>query len=215
MKAFLGKLLVFHILGLCALFAELRLEFFEGSDILPFAVDLAGMSNILYKEYPYLYGIEDDAEFYITRYCHSKEAKLCLAYDGPKIVGYTIGVPLKNYSLSFQEPFIKNQLDVGRFFYIGEVALFPEYRGQGIGKDMLLQMERLVKQEQSYPEICLAHIDESCVFATPPINYVSLAHVWIKLGYKRKENLFFTPEWPNVGDVHPSTHTLVYWVKRL
>lgn len=215
MKAFLSKILIFHILLLFPLFPEVRLEIFQGSDIIPFAADLANMSNIIYKEYPYLYGIEDDAEFYIILYCHSKEAKLCVAYDDTRIIGYAIGVPLKDYSISFQKPFIEHKLDVDRFFYIGEVALLSGYRRQGIGKNMLLYIEDLVKQEQNYPEICLAHIDESRVLVKPPIGYTSLSDVWIKLGYERQKDLSFMIDWPNVNDEHSSTHTLVYWVKRL
>lgn len=195
--------------------SQIKLKTFNGTDIIPFASDLARISNVVYKEYPYLYDIEDDAQFYLTKYCHTSEAKLCLAYDGENIIGYVIGVPLKDYSKSFQNPFIKHGLEVDRFFYIGELALLSDYRKQGVGKRMLLQIEELVKSEQKYPEICLAHIDESRLLAKKPFNYTSLSTFWIQLNYEQYANLSFTLEWKNVGEKDDSSHTLIYWRKKI
>jgi GNAT superfamily N-acetyltransferase len=214
MKRLFRKALVLQILWIFPLFAEVRLEIFHGSDIIPLGEELANISNIVFKEYPYLYGIEDSGEFYITRFGHSQMAKLCVAYDDAKVIGYIIGEPLKDYSISFQQPFVDRGLNIDDFFYIAEVGLLPGYRGQSIGKDMLHQMEELVKQEGNYPMICLAHIDESRVLAKAPRGHRSLSYLWNKLQYEKREDLSFSTDYPNVGDTLPSTHILVYWIKR-
>lgn len=195
--------------------SQIRLKTLYGKDIIPFASDLARISNVVYKEYPYLYDVEDDAQFYLTLYCHTPEAKLCLAYEGENIIGYVIGVPLKDYSKSFQTPFIKQGLEIDRFFYIGEFALLPTYRKQGIGKRMLLQIEELVKKERKYSEICLAHIDESRILSKKPHNYRSLSTFWNRFGYEHHANLSFILEWKNVGEKDDSPHTLTYWIKKI
>jgi ribosomal protein S18 acetylase RimI-like enzyme len=210
----LRKAFVFQILWLFSLFSDVRLEIFQGSEIIPFAEELAKISNVVFKEYPYLYGVEDSGEFYITRFGHSQMAKLCVAYEDTRVVGYIIGEPLKDYSLSFQQPFVDCGLNIDDFFYIAEVGLLPEYRGQSVGKDMLFQMEELVKQEGNYPMICLAHIDESRVLTKAPRGYRSLSYLWNKLQYEKREDLSFNTDYPNVGDIFPSMHTLVYWIKR-
>lgn len=217
MKLFLSKMLFLQFLLFFSTFAQdaLKLKTLEGVEIIPFADDLARISNIVYKEYPYLYDVEDDAEFYLTKFCHSPEAKLCLVYDGQNSVGYAIGLPLKAYSSSFQQPFFDFGIDVENFFYLGEIALLPEYRERGIGKRMLSEMEAMVMRENKYSNMCLVHIDESQILEKSPVNYASHATFWLHFGYKQYPNLSFTQDWKNVGAPNVSSHTLIYWIKPL
>jgi len=192
-----------------------HLQTFQGSETVPYADALARLSNTIYKEYPYLYGIEDTAEFYLTKFCHSSEVKLCLLFDDQTIVGYAIGVPLKAYSSSFQQPFITAQLDREKFFYLGELALLPRYRKQGFGKQMLSEMENMVKKDNKYPNICLVHIDESTLLDKKPADYISGVTFWSHMGYKCCPEISFTAEWENTGETTTSSHTLIYWIKPL
>lgn len=217
MKSFAANVFVLQFLLFFAICAQgtVKLQTFQGTETIPFAAELARISNIVYKEYPYLYDVEDDDQFYLTKFCHSPEAKICLAFDGTNIIGYAIGVPLEAYSQSFQRPFFDFKLDVKNFFYLGELALLPAYREQGIGKRMLLQIEELVKKEGKYPQMCLVHIDESKILTTRPANYISLSTFWSQIGYEQCPNLSLNIEWKNVGESCISTHTLIYWIKSL
>ena len=200
--------------GLAAL-QKTHLRTFEGRETIPYADILARLSNTIYKEYPYLYGVEDTAEFYLTKFCHSSEVKLCLLFDDQTVVGYAIGVPLKAYSPSFQQPFVTAQLDREKFFYLGEIALLPRYRKQGFGKQMLSEMENMVKKDNKYPNICLAHIDESTLLDKKPADYISGVTFWSHMGYRCYPEISFTAEWENTGETTPSSHTLIYWIKLL
>lgn len=192
-----------------------HLQTFQGTEIIPYTDALARLSNTIYKEYPYLYGIEDTAEFYLTKFCHSSEAKLCLLFDDQTIVGYAIGVPLKAYPSSCQQPLVNTQLDREKFFYLGEIALLAPYRKQGFGKQMLSEMENMVKKDDKYPNMCLVCIDENALLDKKPTDYLSLFTFWSHMGYKCCPELSFTAEWEHTGETTPSSHTLIYWIKPL
>jgi len=213
MKKFFQLLLCFQFLWVFALSSQtIKVEVYQGAEIVPLAAELAKISNIAFKEYPYLYDIEDDERFYLTKYCGFEEAKLCLARDGTKVIGYAIGVPLKNYTPSFQQPFLNQKLNIDEFFYIGELAILPEYRRQKIGTQLMFQIEEQVKQEQKYPKICLIHIDENKIFAEKPKDFPS-ANFWIRLGYLQQPSLSIDLDWKNVGETEETPHTLIYWTK--
>lgn len=186
----------------------------QGSEIIPFTKELARISNIVFTQYPYLYP-EDDEQFYITRMCHSSEAKLCLAYDGPEVIGYAVGVPLKDYRGSAPQPHLREKIDREQFFYLAEIAILPAYRQQGIGSHLLQQFEALVVEEGRYPHICLVSIEEETVRREPPEGHRSVSYFWPRFGYTEHPELAFTAEWPNVGETEPSSHTLIYWIKPL
>lgn len=217
MKSITLKMFALQFLLFFAICAQepVTLKTFQGNETSSFANELARISNIVFKEYPYLYDVEDDDQFYLTKFCHSPEVKLCLAFDGTTVVGYAIGVPLKAFSQFFQQPFVNFNLDVEQFFYLGELALLPAYREKGIGKRMLLQIEDMVKKEGKYPEICLVHIDESKILANRPVDYISLSTFWHQIGYQKYPNLSFAQEWKNVGELSISSHILVCWIKSL
>jgi ribosomal protein S18 acetylase RimI-like enzyme len=200
--------------GLVAL-QKTHLKTFQGNEIIPYTDTLARLSNTIYKEYPYLYGVEDTAEFYLTKFCHSSEAKLCLLFDDQTIVGYAIGVPLKAYRSSFNTPLSTPTLDREKFFYLGEIALLPRYRKQGLGKQMLSEMENMVKKDNKYPNMCLVTIDESTLLDKKPADYISLVTFWSYMGYKCCPEISFTAEWENTGETTPSSHTCIYWIKSL
>ncbi len=59
MKSTLLKIFFLQFLILFSIFGgEVKLKTFEGVEIIPFTDDLARISNIVYKEYPYLYDVE-------------------------------------------------------------------------------------------------------------------------------------------------------------
>src|SRR5262249_28138990 len=101
------------------------------------------------------------------------------------------------------------------FFYLGELAILPEYRRQGIGKQLMNQMEVQVKQGQKYPKICLLHIDENKISTKKPKEFVPLAHFWSHLGYVQQPSLSFDLKWKDVDKKKTSSHTLIYWIKPL
>lgn len=195
--------------------AKLHIKTLEGSAVVPFTADLANISNIVFKEYPYLYGVEDDEQFYLSHYCHSPEVKLCLALDGRQVIGYAIGVPLSAYSPKFHQPFQKLGLRIHSLFYIGEVGLLSEYRTHGIGKQLLLTIEELVRKEGKYSQICLVHIDENLISANKPTDYTSLTSLWSHLHYQSYPHLTVDLSWKNVDATEASMHRLIYWIKTL
>ncbi len=194
---------------------NLHIAAVEGSAVAPFAAELAKISNIVFKEYPYFYGVEDDEQFYLSHYCHSSEVKLCLAFDGSQVIGYAIGAPLPAFSPAFHKPFQERGLGIDSLFCIGEVGLLPEYRSRGMGKELLLKMEELVKKDGKYSQICLVHMDESLILDKQPIGYTSLTSLWSHLHYQSYPHLAVYLSWRDVGATDQSMHKLIYWIKTL
>ncbi len=160
MTTLIAKLLVLLILSASSLFAQIRLEIFRGSQILPFIPELTKISLIANKDEVCLVGMGDDPAFYLTQYTQSVAAIACLAYQDCKIVGFTIGAPLSACVLFFPRFFfLPDRFDAARLFYIGEISLLPGYRKGNIGRGMLQLVEKVVRQEQIYSGFFLMSLD--------------------------------------------------------
>ena len=76
-----------------------------------------------------------------------------VAKDGPKIVGYVFGEYNKNEKLS---SFAK----IGdTFFYVEELYVLPEYRSQGIGRELFRLLEEEVRDQAQFITLSTATKD--------------------------------------------------------
>lgn len=197
--------------------ATIRMEVVQGEAIHAYVKDITDLSLIIYREYPYLYeGTEEEYLPHIQHYAQP-ESVACLLFDNEKTIGVAIGLPLKAMRDNYKRPLLNSDvyINIDSVFYLGEILLLPEYRGRGLGKQMYLKFEEMVRKKENFKSICLSKISELESHPRMPAQYKSLDTFWAKLGFKRLNNVHFSVVWLNVGDQEESSHKMVYWIKTL
>lgn len=194
---------------------EIRFEIARGAEIIPYIQDIIKISDAFYSHYPYLYdGTQSDEEFYMRLYARWPDARLVMAFDQEKAIGYAIGAPMKNIPVG-QEPFVVNGYAIDSLFLLGEIALLEPYRERQAGKKMVYQMETFAKEELRCNKICIMIIDEDFVALPRPENYHSSEKFWHELGFESYRNLRFNIDWRNVNESRETEHTMFYRMKQL
>ncbi len=195
-----------------------RVELLKGDAVTPYIKDITELSLIIYKEYPYLYeGTEEEYRPFIEHYASSQNGIACLLFDNEKPVGVAIGMPMNEMREKYQQPLlnVNPKIDFDSLFYLGEFLLLQEYRGQGFGKEMYLELEQAVRKEGYFEKICFCKIEEFDQHPLKPNNYKPLDKFWKKFGFKQCENLNFTVFWRDVFENEDSPHQMIYYMKRL
>lgn len=203
---------VCYLFAIPLLLAEegLVIKTFQGKDISPHVKAITDLCLIIYKEKPYLYeGTEEEYRPFIEYYADSETNRACLLFDESKPVGVAIGMPLHAMRDKYREPFLsmRPEENPDELFYLGELLLLKDYRGNNLGKQMYLECERLATQE-GFKKICFCKIDE-------PESDQSLDGFWKKLGFEKCEEGTFVVYWKNVGESDESPHQMRYWIKSL
>lgn len=198
----------FGSLGLCE---DIRVETFRDGQMAPYINEITDICNVIYKEYPYLY--ERTPEEYkcsFDLYAESNSSIICIAFDGKKVCGIAIGMPMSEYKREqYQYPFIRRGDNLACIFYIGELGVLPEYRGKGIAKQMYQALEDQVKKEKRYKAIAISQINTSLDHPslTPALKF------WEKQGFVKHPELTFQVFWKNINSNQETPHGMVYWVK--
>lgn len=189
---------------------------FKGESITPFLKDITDLCITIYKEYPYCYeGTEEEYFPFIEYYALSDNGIASLLFDNDRPVGIAIGMPMSEMREKYREPFTKARPyeDFDKLFYLGEFLLLKNYRGRGLGKEMYLEIERSVKENENLKKICFCKIDESNQIHLESENYKPLDGFWEKIGFNKCDDITVIVHWQNVGEVDDSPHKLVYWLK--
>ena len=207
---------LFFVLLHCQLFGEITYKVLKGKEIAPYVAAITKLCHTVYKEYPYLYDAEeDDYTYYLGQYSESENSIICFAFDGEQPIGMASGIPLKEYRSHYVLPFINNGYDLTKIFYLGELILLKDYRGNGVGKYMYLAVEQNVRDSQNYTLISFSQIDESFVKAVKPDDYVNINGFWEKLGFVKHPELSYNAVWRDIGESEYSKHPMFYWTKDL
>ena len=88
---------------------------------------------------------------------------LCVAVDNNKIIGYVFG---HFYTMENKSSYV----EIGsNCFSVDEIYVLPEYRSQGVGKELFRQMEKRVKDSCSYVTL-----------STSTKNYKKILHFYVE-----------------------------------
>ena len=91
------------------------------------------------------------------------EEPLCVAVENDKIIGYIFG---HYYTVEKKTSYI----DIGcKCFSVDELYVLPEYRNQGIGKELFKQLENEVKDSCTY-----------ITLSTSTKNYKKILHFYVE-----------------------------------
>ena len=146
--------------------------------------DVATLRLLVFREYPYLYDGDRRTELdYPNGYSSNENSILVIAKDGEKIVGAISGKPLLETEEAFLVPFAQQRLPVQGIFYLGEIMLLKEYRGQGVGSQLYRRFEDVVKQKEKYQKMAILEIVREDQDPRKPKSYIPGHEFWRKLGY--------------------------------
>ena len=220
---YVNKLVVFLVLNFFAiplLYSQekIYIKTFRGESITPYIKDITELCITIYREYPYLYeGTEEEYLPFIEHYTCSNYGIACLLFDNTKPIGVAIGMPMDEMREKYKKPFInaRPQENCEELFYLGEFLLLNDYRDQGFGKQMYLELERLVKENPKLKKICFCKFDETDQGPLMPENYKALDHFWEKLEFDKCDDLTVTVYWRNIYSEEDSPHKLMHWLKTL
>ena len=195
---------------------KVHIETFKGNEIAPYNKDLIKLFNTFFSQYPYLYeGSDADYTQHLESFAKSKNSIVAITFDGNKIVGAATGIPLTEAWTKYQEPLQEKGYDLSTVYYLGELALLPEYMGKGFGKQLVKEIEKFAKT-QNYSILAATQIDDSKIQTRKPMGYTSHEdRILSSLGFQKHPEINFVSLWTNVKETTKSPHTMFYWIKSL
>ena len=191
----------------------MKLEVIGGEKIKD-VIDELGIFRIsIFKEYPYLYdGNLDYERKYLSRYSNTSDSFLLLARDSQGILGAATGIPLINDEPEFIEPFKDQNLD--EIFYLGELMIRNDNRGQGLGSLLLRNLLDLIDKKR-FKAVCLYTVDRGDNHPLKPESYQSPDSLWRKFGFEKHPSHVVYFSWQDLGNVVETEKPMNEWIKNL
>lgn len=194
---------------------NIRIRVFDGQSARAYFDDIARIRLTLFKEYPYLYEgtVAREAENF-EPYFMSQRVTILLVFDNDQVVGFINSIPLEEEDAGTKAPFIEQGLPIEKYVYIGEVMLYPHYRGLGIAKTSLAFLEQKARTEGfEYTTFITVERPEDHPCKTH--GYQPLDAMWQHLGYARIPNAYAYYTWSQVDTQTPTNNVLAVWSKKL
>ncbi len=192
---------------------DLRFEECRGDGITTRIRELGRLRIAVFREYPYLYDGDEDAEMeYLRTYAAAAGSYVCLAFDGGEAVGATTCLPMMEAEAAFRRPFADAGWDLDRICYLGESVLLPGYRGRGVGREFFRRREAEAAR-LGMPVTTFCAVDRPADHPARPGGYRPLDDFWKSLGYLRRPELQAVFPWRETGDDRETDHTLTFWTK--
>jgi ribosomal protein S18 acetylase RimI-like enzyme len=181
--------------------------------------DFIAQSRInFYRGYPYLYeGNMEEERDYVKWFFSSPKSAVAFAYDGEKIIGFITGTPLVYFDEHFKgsaDSFKKAELIPEDYYYLTDVIILPEYRGNGIAKKLCRMLEEYAKQLEFRAGCFVNERHEK--HPLKPAEYTDLDDIFIRSGCI-KLPISVIHNWKTImvdGNNQDQDHTLVYWHKK-
>lgn len=199
--------------------AMVEYKLFFGAQIGEHAREISPLLSI-YGEWPYLYrqlNPLEDVTYIQERYAEQPDSIVCIAYQGDKVIGAAMGVPLTQAPQHYRDAFPENERrpDV---FYWGELVVLKEFRGEHIASGIYNKMGRHVIDSGKYKAICFASLERDAHYRLrhlQPADYVPLDDLWKRLGFEKRPEIAMQGKWTVLGDSEDSFHEMFYWWKKL
>src|SRR6185369_8043437 len=175
--------------------------------------ELATLRLKIFSEYPYLYdGSMESERPYLKCYIESPDSVIILAMEDDKIVGAVTGLPLACETSEFTKPFQDTGWQIDNIYYLGELLFYPEFRGNGLGSQLLTQMEHHVSTFKCFNRLTCATIVRPDMHPLKPKNHPPSDNFWIKHAFRKHPELIMSLPWQEINGKMES-HELVFWVK--
>lgn len=188
---------------------------FIGGAALAYIEDLARLRIQVFRDFPYLYdGNMEYEERYLHTFLGAPDSVLVIAFDGPRVIGASSGLPLAAETSNLQSPFLENEYAIDRIFYYGESVLQKAYRGQGVGVRFFEERERWARGLERFDWLTFCGVIRPEDHPQRPREYVPLDSFWRNRGFI-PTNLIGYISWQDLGETIETAKPLRFWMKNL
>lgn len=181
--------------------------------ITPYLETLARLRIRIFREWPYLY--EGDMAYerdYVARYAASESGMMVAVMAGETLIGMATGLALADEADFVRKPFDAAGINVAPFYYFGEFLLEQQWRGQGIGKQLMQHCEHLAKTK-GYHSATFCCVQRDANHPLKPEGYRPPDGLWNAMGYAPQSAITGEFSWPDIAATASTPKPMLYWVK--
>lgn len=178
--------------------------------------ELAELRINVFREYPYLYeGNKEYEAKYLETYFKSEKSCIIIAVADDQIVGASTSILLSEGDEDFKRPFLNTKFNLDEIVYFGESVLLPDYRGRGLGRQLLQLRENFATMIPGVKYCAFCSVIRSPEDPRKPKNYRSLEDFWQRYGYRKESHLKAKYKWLDLGEKEQSEKEMQFWIKEL
>lgn len=193
---------------------EIRL--LNQQEIQSYNYKLASLVIDVFRDYPHFYDGElEDEKQHLDQYFLSKNATIVVAEKNHELIGAIAGIPLGETFSNCQSFFKSHNIETRDMFYLGEIALKKEHRGQGLGSRMYALFEEVIKNKTAYKQIVLCKLVMKNKHPDGSNHYFCLDNFWSKRDYVEQPNWLVQFPWKEVTTQEEIDHPMIFWSKQL
>lgn len=137
-----------------------------------------------------------------------------MVFDGDEVVGFSNSISLTEESDEIKAPFIQKGLNLNKYLYIGEVMIYPPYRGKGFLRKFLEFHENKARKE-GYAYTIFMTVERPQDHPCKPETYQSLDLAWNHFGYEKVPGLQIHLPWMQVDTKQETENRLTIWQKTI
>lgn len=190
-------------------------QFLTGSSAAGSLNGLASLRLDIFREYPYLYeGLREDELRYLRLYNETPDAFVITVTDAGNIVGAATGVPLCHEQRELIEPFAETPYNVAEIFYVGELLFYLAYRNQGLGLNLVKQVEEHVRSLGKYRYLTCATVVRPDNHPLRPADYIPIEKFLNRTGFSPLPGVTTRFTWRETDGVS-CNHPMQFWIKVL
>ncbi|MBI3774365.1 MAG: GNAT family N-acetyltransferase [Gammaproteobacteria bacterium] len=187
-----------------------------GAEIGAFIEPLGRYRIEIFREFPYLY--DGDMEYerhYLSRYLQSDESFLLLGQDASGIACACTGIPLAHEMEEFKAPFVDRGAPVTDKFYLGEIMIRKDLRGQGLGTRVMNLALSTIARARKYQNVVLCTVIRPSSHPLKPADYTFNDNLWRHAGFSKLTDFTVLFPWKDLGDAAETLKPMCYWLKPL
>lgn len=198
------------LMGICfspLIAQEISIKTLQGEERVSHLREVSDFYNAYYREPPYYYDCNEEGwDRYINSFIKEPDSILCLAIKDEAVVGIIIGTPLSKTTQKYKGAFLDRPEDLDSLYFLGELAVKPEFKQLGVGQGLYEEFERQVADKKQFSGICVWQMQSEV--AKPSGDF------WREIGFTCSD-VQFEELWKDTFGTEKVPHSMVSWKKHL